>query len=126
MRAHRRGEYFWLALASFALGVLCLSCLNCAPSKMGKSLDIGVGVSAAADLYTTRQAIESGRGVEANPFMGQGAWTQGLVKVAGTSAVIGAAFLVETKGQTQLAQVIRLIAIAANTAVAVRNHQVGR
>lgn len=119
-------EFAYVCLFAALLLVVLASFIGCAPSRMGKALNVGVVASAAADLVTTRDAINSGRGYEANPFMGQSAWQQGLVKLAGTSAVIGAASLIELKGHRTVAHVMRIAFIAVNTAVAIHNHGVGR
>lgn len=118
-----------VALVCFALFLAVVALwlfTGCAPSRMGKSLDIGIGVSAAADIYTTRAAIDSGRGREANPLQDHGAWTQGLLKAAGTSATIGAAALIELKGNRTLAHVLRIAVIAVNAGIAIHNNGVGR
>lgn len=98
--------------------------VGCASSTLGKGLNVAVGVSATADLVTTRAAITDGRGREANPLLGQHAWQQGLLKVGGVGVVIGAAYLVEVKGRPVLAHLLRAGVAAFYTAVALHNASV--
>lgn len=108
--------------------LICMALIlnGCASSTLGRSLNVGVSVSAAADFATTRQAITSGRGMEANPFMTQSPWIQGLLKVAGSTAVIGGAYVIERRHHEKLAHVLRAAAMALNAAVSWHNAQVIR
>jgi hypothetical protein len=110
-----------LALQTFAL----MFCAGCSHSKLGKAFNVGVGVSSTADFVTTRFALNRG-GREGNPIIGTGAFRQAVIKAAGVSGVIGAAWLLETKERRVLAHLVRAVVIAGYTFAAVHNRRVGR
>lgn len=113
------------ALVCFVLGLACLSFINCAPSKLGKALDVGVGVASAADYLTTRQSLERG-GVEQNPLIGASSTRLAVAKVGGAAGMIALADWVERMGKPTLAHVLRSISITAWTGAAIHNHGVQR
>lgn len=95
-------------------GMLCLAFVlsGCASSHAGKALNVGVIGSGLADYVSTRSAINSGRGREANPLMGQGAIRQALVKTAGIGGVMAGASLLDQKGHRTLGLVVRIASMA--------------
>lgn len=109
--------------------LVCLSLLilsGCAASRSGKAMNAAVIGSGVADLITTRAAIASGRGREANVLLGQ-SWTQqAIVKSAGVGAVLSGAWWLEEKGHPVLSQIVRGVAISAWTFAAVHNAGVQR
>lgn len=111
-----------IGLTLFAMTFL----INCAPSRTGKALNVALVGSGVADLVTTRQAIDSGRGREGNPLLDHGVWTQGLLKAAGISAVMGGAFLLEMQGKPVIAHVLRGAISGLWIAISVRNDRLGR
>ena len=115
-----------LAVMFAILGLICLGLIfsGCASSTLGKSLNVGVAVSGAADIVTTRQAIARG-GYEMNPILGQGVWRQSLIKFVGVSGVIAGAQIVERKSPV-LAHVLRGITITAWSLAAWHNRGVMR
>lgn len=114
----------YIAIVCAVLGLLCLSLISCASSRTGKALNVGVVVSAGVDLHSTRMAINNGSGREVNPLMSQGALRQAVVKSIGTAGLIGFAHLVEIKGRPQLANVLRVMTIAAWSIIAARNYSI--
>lgn len=117
-----------LSLVCFVLALLCLAVIcvaGCSKTAWGKALDGGVIGAGGADLHSTRLAIDRGAH-EANPAMDHGAWTQGVLKAAGLSAVLAGALLLETKGSPLVAHLIRVASITLNSVVAARNYQIVR
>lgn len=114
--------FFALALSCFAL----LFCTGCAKSRKGQLLNVGVVVSAGADYWETRAAIDSGRGHEANPLLQGSALRQASIKSASAAGVIALARQLDQIGHPRLAHVVRWITILVNSGVAIQNHQIGR
>lgn len=117
-----------ISVVCFALFLICMGLIfgGCASSTLGKSLNVGVIASAGADLYTTRAAINSGRGVEGNPIMGQSLWQQLTLKSAGVSTVLAAAWVADRQQRQMLAHILRGAFITLNAVVAARNYQIAR
>ena len=109
-----------LALVCFAFGLLCLSCLTCAPSKVGKAMNVGLVASSTADYVSTRQLAARG-GVELHPLMGQSAAQQAAVKSASAAAVIWLTGRLEQSGHPRAAHVLRGIIIGTYTGAAIHN-----
>lgn len=86
---------------------------------LAAAIAVNVGAS-AADLVTTHQAIQSGRGVEANPFAHRG------VKVGVTVGLNAASIQLWRKGRRRQALLVTLVPAGAWGAAAVWNHRVGR
>lgn len=108
-------------LAAFFFSVMVLS--GCASSRLGKVLNVGIGISATADLITTEQALQRGA-AEANPIMRSD--LRWLVKGLGVGTVIGVASILDSKDQAVWAHVIRLVAIAVNVGAGIHNAGVSR
>lgn len=107
--------------------LICLALIlsGCASTRTGQFLNGGVVGSASADYLSTRQAIQSGAGHEANALLGNGAIRQAVMKALGTSVVIGLAHEMDhTHGV--LANVIRSAAIVGWSFAAVHNAGVRR
>ena len=124
-----RLQYHRTIIAAGLLGFLvCMALIfgGCASSALGRSLNAGVVTSAALDLHSTRQAMESGRGREGNPVLGQALGQQVAVKSLGVGAVLGLAQLAEAKGKTVTAHLARAVVTAAWSVVAYRNYQIAR
>ena len=100
--------------------VLVLALSGCASTMTGKALNIAVIGAASADYVTTHQALARGA-QEVNPFLGQGAVRQAVVKAVGVTGVIALAQLVDLKGRPVLAHVVRGIAIAVWSGAAIWN-----
>ena len=109
-----------LALVCFAFGLLCLSCITCAPSKVGKAMNVGLVASSTVDYVSTRQIAARG-GVELHPLMGQSAAQQAAVKVASTTAVVWLLQRLEHAGHPRAAHVLRGIIIGTYTGAAIHN-----
>ena len=105
--------------------VLVLALSGCVSTMTGKTLNIAVIGAGTADYVTTQQAVARG-GREANPFLGQGAVRQAVVKAVGVTGVIALAGLVDLKGRPVLAHVVRGVVIAAWSGAAVWNASQGR
>ena len=114
------------SVSASAIMLTLVLALGCASSPVGKSLNVGVGVSAGLDFTSTRMAIQSGRGHEGNVLLGQGAFRQAIVKVIGPVAVIGMASVVEKGSHRVLAHVIRSAAIVGWGFISVKNFQIAR
>lgn len=120
-----------IAVTCFVIFLICVAVFlstNCASSRTGVALNVGVIGSGVADLVTTRQAINSGRGIEANSIMGQGAIRQALLKSLGISTVIAVAWAMEEGGTSKSiwAHVIRSAAVVGWSIVAAHNAMVIR
>jgi hypothetical protein len=87
--------------------VLVFALSGCALSSTGKALNAGVIGSGIADYVSTRQGLATGRFVEANPVMGQGAIRQAVLKATGISGVLAATWALERKSHPVLAHVVR-------------------
>jgi hypothetical protein len=100
--------------------LICMALIfgGCASSRL---LDAGVVISGVADLTTTRMAIHSGTGQEANPVMGDSAWRQGLIKSFGIGAVLGSAALVDHQGRKTLSRIIKIAAMGVWVSATVNN-----
>ena len=109
-----------LALVCFAFGLLCLSCLTCAPSKVGKAMNVGLVTSTTADYISTRQIAARG-GVELNPILGQSWPQQAAVKSASAAAVIWLTGRLERSGHPRAAHILRGIGIGTYTGAAIHN-----
>lgn len=123
-----RLPYHRTVIAVCLLGVLiCLALIvsGCASSRAGKALNVGVGLAAGLDLHSTRQVIDRGLGYEANPFLGQSAWRQGLLKAIGTTAVVGLSGVVERQHPV-VAHLLRSVAIVAWSVAARHNYGIAR
>lgn len=92
----------------------------------GCALKVAVVGAGTADLVSTRMAIQSGQGREANHLMGQGAVRQAITKAVGISGVLGATALLEHKGKKTLARVIQAAAVIVWSAAAIHNGGVRR
>lgn len=124
-----RLPYQRVIIAACLIGALiCLALIlaGCSHSRVGRSLTVGVVLAGSADVVTTRLAIDSGQGREANPVMGHGLIQQALVKSVGVASVIGVAHLSELKGRPILAHLIRATAIAVWSGVAIHNYRLAR
>jgi hypothetical protein len=118
----REPRYLLISALCFLGFLLCMALIfsGCSSSRLGKALNVGVGVSAAADFATTRYGISQGA-VEANPLMGQEAWRQAVIKAIGATGMIALANLIEGKGRETLAHVVRSIWIGVNVGAATWN-----
>jgi hypothetical protein len=117
-----------IAVTLMILGLICLGLVfaaGCASSTTGKSLNVAVIGSGIADLVTTRDAINSGRGREANVLMGQGVWQQTAIKALGIGAVLAGTQVIE-KSKPMVAHLLRGITIGVWTGLAIHNAQIGR
>lgn len=114
-----------LAVAFFALGVLALSCINCASSNMGRALNVGVVTSGAMDVVSTRQAMAGGGVVEGNPLMPDGAWQQAALKAVAVTVVISGTRWLERE-HPALAHVLRAVATTGWSLAAGHNWRVAQ
>ena len=104
--------------------VLVLALSGCASTMTGHALNIAVIGAASADYVTTRQGLARGA-QEVNPFLGQGAVRQAVVKAVGVTGVIALAQLLDLKGPA-LAHLVRGVAITAFSGAAIWNAKQGR
>jgi len=122
-----RSHSLLVSVVCFVLALLCFALIlsGCASSNTGRILNVGVVAAGALDLHSTRAAMAKGAH-EANPLVGDSATGQALLKAAGIGTVIGLSQLIENKGHTTLAQVMRSLAIVVWSAAAVYNYQIVR
>lgn len=108
----------------FLIGLTVFLSVGCSSSNLGKSLNVGVVASSAADLVTTHHAIDRG-GREANPVMGQSDLQRLLVKSLGVGVILAGSQAIE-KSHPVIAHVLRSVAIVGFSAVALHNAGVKR
>ena len=123
MTRHRDRHLLSLAVICFLIGVTLLLFIGCAPSKLGKALNVGIGVSTAADYASTR-AVQRQGGVEVNPILGQGAVRQALLKGGLAAVTILWAEALERRGGAVSAHVGRAIVMAIYSAATWHNARV--
>lgn len=116
----RDRRLLYAAILCTVLGLLLLSLIGCASSTLGKSLNVGVGVSKTADQIMTDRGEARGAH-EGNRIVGDAQWRQLLMGVVGVSGVIAVAGLVEQERHPILAHVIRGAAIGVWTFAAIHN-----
>lgn len=109
----------------FFLTLCLVASIGCASATTGKVLNVGVVMSASADLASTRLAIESGRGREANAVMGQSLWQQATVKGLGVGSILGLSWVLEQKHPV-LTNLLRASVIGFNAAISAHNMQIAR
>ena len=109
------GTCFILAVIALVIGLSS----GCASSRVGKSLNLGVGIAKGFDQGTTDHAEARGAR-EANPILGSSQWRQVLVGALGVGVVIAGSQAIE-RSHPVLANVMRSVAILTFSAAAIHN-----
>ena len=114
--------------ARFLLLALLVSAVPAsAQDRVGPAPYLVLTVGSGIDLATTLDAIHTGRGTEANPFLSHGG-DAGLIAVKSVSTAAVAVLMnsLAKRGHPRAAQVLGYVAGGALTVIAARNFQVGR
>lgn len=108
------------------LALSLLVAFGCAPTLTSRAIQASIVAANVADVHSTKLAIESGKGHEANPLMPESWMAQGLVKAIASAGVIWLGTTIEVRGHRTLARVTQTMFAAATAIVAARNYSIAR